>query len=482
MARKEKQNIKEGVDRRETGYFSTPNFIAEFMSQELLRLNPDGHDVLDPCVGREELLLPFYRGGKMCVGYDLLQLKDEYRGEFYQKDFIRTFISNKEILTEHKYDYIVLNPPYNCHECDYIVKNKSVLKKHFNIGVYNMAALFLSAVIDIAQNGCLIGVIVPDAILTARAYEKLRKKILDDCTIIELVLCPDDLFHSQVANVSTCIMILKKGQDGNAHDKIMISDRAASSEIFSNLLKERALLEVKKTDIVFGSPESWRFVISKSSKILKLIESYPRLDSIYKCGGGISTGRDKEYTRKYSEGGFTVPFLTNPASARFAALPNKYLCNNFLERSKSEKGFIIRNREYLKKEGIAFSSIGKHFSAVYLPADTVTGVNAAAWPPAEDIYWLLAYMNSSFITYVAKAVFDRGNMTTIGCVRSLPVIAFDEAEKIILSEISQEVLSGGLSITDAIDKIDRIVFNSMNLDKDMGREVRRFCSDLTHNV
>ena len=61
MGRFSKKNIDEdGIDKRNLGYYSTPEFIAKFIVEELLKINPKGVKVFDPAVGKEELLKYFY--------------------------------------------------------------------------------------------------------------------------------------------------------------------------------------------------------------------------------------------------------------------------------------------------------------------------------------------------------------------------------------------------------------------------------------
>lgn len=479
MARHKKFNIKDGIEKRESGYYSTPTFVANFLSSELLRINPAGVKVLDPCVGKEELLVPFIQSQKICDGYDIMRLKEEYSCNFFEEDFISVFINRHKYLEQQGYDYIVMNPPYNCHESEYIVSNKSRLQRHFGVGVFNTYGLFLSAAIDISKNGCLIGAIIPDAIMTGKSYDKLRGKILKDCTILELILCPHDLFHHQYANVSSCILILRKGVEKSP---ILEADRSPNSEHFKYVLKNRCLRDVEYCDVVFCNKEQSRFVIGNTRKIISILSKLTPLGDRFKCGGGISTGNNFLYTALKPTGKYNVPFLTNPASSKFIAIPNMYLDCDFINQSKNDRKFIIRNKEFLNVEGIACSSVGRHFGAVYLPSTYVTGVNAAIWPPKEDLYWLLAYLNCRFITYVMKGILDRGNMTTIGGVQKLPIIDFDSHEKNRLSLIARSVLYDGVAIDSAIDEIDGIVYNHLGIDEDIREDIARFCSDITHNV
>ena len=52
--------IENGIDRRELGYYSTPEFISKFMVDTMLNINSTGSFALDPCVGKEELIKELY--------------------------------------------------------------------------------------------------------------------------------------------------------------------------------------------------------------------------------------------------------------------------------------------------------------------------------------------------------------------------------------------------------------------------------------
>lgn len=482
MARKQKTNIRNGIDKREVGYYSTPAFVAGFLAKEMLALNPNGLRVLDPAVGNEELLEVMSAAGKQVDGYDIVRYKERYdKCRFFNLDFIQEFFRNKEILRNRRYDYIIMNPPYNCHEHSYIAENKEILKRHFDIGVLNLYALFLSAVIDIAPAGGLIGAILPDSFLSAAFYDKLRKKILQDCSILQLHLCPDDLFHRQGANTSTCILILRKGNDFSG--KIIVSGRPKNSQNLKRILAKRLFSEKPLSGIIIDIPgQPQIFAIDCPAEIRELFQSCPQLGKIYHCGGGISTGCDSKYTSKSESEEYCIPFFQNSASNRFHTRPNSYLSKTFLEQSRRVSNFIVRNADYLDKEGIVCSSIGKHFAAAYLPIEGVTGVNAAIWPPSEDINWLLAYLNSSLATYLLKGILSRGNITTIGSVFSLPMIDLSPASKRTLGNIASDARNSMISPEEAVTKIDRIIYRHLKWPIPVRHQIAQFCADLTHLV
>lgn len=382
MARKTKSIVVEGIDKREVGYYSTPKFVADYIASEMLKLNPEGKKVLDPAVGKEELLDEFYEKGKDIHSYDIISYTDYKKSNFTQLSFLEFYKNVKsygdmfgdELSTD--FDYMIANPPYNCHEVDYIKKNKEWLKQLFPIGVYNMYSMFLSAMIDMAKDGCLIGVIISDSFLTATYHSKLRDQIFNKCSVHQILLCPANLFWDQKADVRTCILILQKGKQFQKN--IKIANRPQNIGEFKQNLQSHRTKEVKLKDIRLNCGN--QILIDVDNSIVNLFTTFPLLGECFKCVTCISTGDDKKYLRATPCDGYSVPFYKNPASRKFISSPDAYLINDYLTASNHDKNFMVRNRALLNKEGIVCSSMGLPFSAAYLPQDAVAGVNPTIFP------------------------------------------------------------------------------------------------------
>ena len=52
-----------GIDRRESGYYSTPPEVANYLARRLIELKPEAKTALDPCVGAEEISMPLSARG-----------------------------------------------------------------------------------------------------------------------------------------------------------------------------------------------------------------------------------------------------------------------------------------------------------------------------------------------------------------------------------------------------------------------------------
>lgn len=487
MARKSKVIWKDGVDKREAGYYSTPSFISEYLTREMLAVNPAGRLVLDPSVGKEELLSCFHQAGKEILGIDINRYKDNYEYcDFLQKNFIEYYsdLQTQAIfkgMVETDYDYIIANPPYNCHELSYIRENKKWLTSLFDVGTHNMYSMFLSAIIDMAKDGCVIGVIISDSFLTASMHGRLRNKILKECSIHQIILCPADLFRSQSADVRTCILLLQKGK--SYQKEVMICNRPANTHMLEDILSNRALEATELESIILPCAKlNNQIIVGVPKDVVDLFNDYPSIGDLYKCITSISTGNDSKYLSRVPLKGFSIPFYKNPASRKFKGYPDAYLIDSYMEESLCVKDFMVRNKSYLDKEGIACSSMGLPFSAVYLPPEGVTGVNPSIFPPKDDIYWLIAYLNSSMVTYIVRAVLIRSNMVTSGYVSCIPVIEFDEDEKRILSSITMDAINGVLEQDDAINLIDNLIFEKKRFGSDIIGEILRYTKHLSQSV
>lgn len=482
MARKEKYLIDHnGVDKREIGYYSTHEFVAEFITQKMLEIKRNGTRVLDPCVGKEELLKFFLDTGIECSGIDVFRHKKSYESNFYQKDFInfysnrkkKAFFNNFEVL---EYDYYIANPPYNCHEIDYIKNNKDHLKKIFNpIGVHNMYSMFISAIIDFAKNDSVIGLITYDSFLTSKAHEKLRKKILNNCTIHYLALCPTDLFLQQGADVRTCILILQKGKDHQG--LIKTSNRPLDTSEFKTIIKNNEFEEFEESELVLDSKfDNGEIVVGLPDEIRKLFRN-ERLGDKFRCITGISTGNDSKYLSEEQSDLFKYPFYKNPGSRKFYTEPDAYLTSDFLELDKSVKNFMVRNKKLLFREGITCSSMGVEFSACYLPPNSTFGVNANIICSQNDLWWLLSYLNSSLVTYLVRGILNRSNMVTSGYVSRIPIPKFNEDTKEKLSECAKRgylASRKNKQLENITSQIDQVIFNDFNVKYETREEIKAF--------
>ena len=213
-----------GIDRRATGYYSTPEAVADFFKRKLLSLDPHPKLVFDPCAGNGELLAPFRHSGARLCGFDVIDYCPDKFFDFERRDFLLSAVAALDgpptANSMPDADIIVANPPYNCHEHEYLRRYKQRFALCFGRNAaLNLYSLFVYAIIRTARPGCLIGLITFDSFLTARGHEGLRRFIREQCRIHSLLLCPADLFRNQGADVRTSILDIAEGFPGNEQDR-----------------------------------------------------------------------------------------------------------------------------------------------------------------------------------------------------------------------------------------------------------------------
>ncbi|WP_300260389.1 N-6 DNA methylase [Clostridium sp.] len=446
MGRKEKNlyravdiKHKEIIDVREIGYYATPTFVARYIGKRMIDINSEGQTLFDPCCGKEELTDYFSDLGIKTIGMDLIKYKNNYRCEFKKENFINYYCSQKNIK-KWDYDYYIANPPYNCHEVNFIKDNKERLKNYFNeVGLHNMYSMFMYAIIDKAKDGAVIGFITNDSFFTAKNHKKLRNKILRECSIHEITMCPRELFHKQGADVRTSILILRKGKQ--YQKKIVVNNRPKSIEEFKELLNgvknncNESLYNLQEI-VLQNKKDNLEFLIECPEDIRSLFNNV-RLGEKFKCITGISTGNDKKFLSKEKNYKFNVPFYKNPGKDKFYTDRFIYLHKNFLRIEKVTQNFNVRNKDVLYKSGITCSSMGVSFNACILPKNSTFGVNPNIICESEDVWWLLAYLNSSLVTYLVRGALIRSNMITSGYVSRIPLLSFTKDEKAKLAQLAK---------------------------------------------
>lgn len=472
------------LDRRELGYYSTPDFVARFFAERISELRPDARRVFDPCIGRGEFTQPFKARGYHVSGSDIIDMSPAGCDLFLKADFLETLIHRDDFplfatTAGNEVDVIVANPPYNCHEVDYIRDNKPRLIKRFGKAAsLNMYSLFIRAIIDYAPGGGFIGLVTHDSFLTAVGHQDLRRYIADTCTIHNLHLCPTDLFSNQGADVRTCLLILEKR--GRVQPLVQVSNRPGTATTFKTILEHRRFQQHGISELILGDVrDNCEFTIGVPREIHRLFKER-RLSEIAPCITGISTGNDKKYLSPARSAQYNMPFYKNPASRRFFAEPDGFLCSDYKEVARVVPNFMIRNRDIMFQGGLSCSSMGVKFGATVRPEGTACGVNPNIIVDGDTKWWLLSFLNSSLCFYMVRAVIIRGNMITAGYASRIPVPEIGRQALTRLMELGRDGharAAAGRAINEICAEIDRTVANELGLSSALRKLLADFNKD-----
>ena len=222
--KKEKQN--NGI------YFTPPNTIIKALNI-LFNYNKTFNNILEPSCGSCEFidkLLNFYPNATVSgVEYNKIiydNIKNNYDNNSNIKIINDDFLKNN--LNE-KFDLIIGNPPY------YVLKKAEVEKEYYNYfdGRPNIFLLFIIKSLSLLSEEGILCFILPKSFLNCLYYNKTRKYIYDNYSILNIIECDDDYIETEQ---QTIIFIIKKGNDignSNLNDKYILKHLSDKYTIFA---------------------------------------------------------------------------------------------------------------------------------------------------------------------------------------------------------------------------------------------------------
>lgn len=179
-------------------------------------------------------------------GDSLQKLELEYEfnlGDLLKEDPLKRLItSNKrfhhgEVLAHHPFDIIVGNPPYISFGLrgtgKLTTKRLKYLKKNYpdsaeyKISIY---AIFIDRALQLLKDEGIFGFIIPDSFLLGRYFSKIRRRILNSCSIIEIVLFQKDFWKYGVVGRPVIIILRKESDKRKRESNILTAKLYSKSE------------------------------------------------------------------------------------------------------------------------------------------------------------------------------------------------------------------------------------------------------------
>ena len=327
-------------------------------------------------------------------------LKQSEEAEEKAKELLKKYESNVEEPIAYYgeqggFDVVIGNPPYVMLQnletrevFDYALAKFSSAK--YKLDTYQ---LFTEQSMKLLKNGGLLGFITPNTFLKNIHSEPLRKFILENAIINEILLFNYSVFAE--ASVDTCVFIFEKG---NALKK---------SELTVNLsdipFQVKEIARVKQSSFVNNNRTDFNLLISSNdSEILNKIAKNSNPLLTY-CGAyfGIQTfdrnkyvseERKDKYFKPVIDGGNIEPYKLKPS--------NEYV--NYLPSSIKSGGSEI----IYKQDRICIRQIGVVPIATFVPANIFT-LNTIynVYLKEKDIAnlkFLLGIINSNVTKYFWK--------------------------------------------------------------------------------
>lgn len=151
-------------------------------------------------------------------------------------------------VKNQQFDVIIGNPPYvDIKELDPKTVRKLFAAYPTVENRMNLYSVFIERALQLLKNGGYFGFIIPNSILINESYSKIRKQLLDNVCLEEIVRLPDNVFEG--VKVETIILIFRKDKKKIANNTCKVLIYNADDKIkVVNERNARSVLQFKQTD------------------------------------------------------------------------------------------------------------------------------------------------------------------------------------------------------------------------------------------
>jgi hypothetical protein len=309
------------------------------------------------------------------------------------------------------------------------------------------------------KEGGKLGFITSDSFLTLSTHKKLRRFILNNCLINEILLAPRDLFSNQKVSTSPVIIIFTKctGQKNKItreNNVMRIIPRVNCEDDYRSPKEIHEIKQAKYNSFPFNI-----FHIGVEKEVIELFEKSPKLEDYLKGFIGMHTHNNRKYIGAVEGTSLAEIFtkrnksITDPDN-KYKIVKKKDLEDNqwkpYLKRGgadqyyrplmevlhwseKSREVYDIPKNVPFEEEGIVISGVSSRLAARYMPRECYWDSNKAIGfiirKKSVSIHYMLGLLNSSLYNYLAKGIINNTNSIQISGIHALPFISPDKETK-----------------------------------------------------
>ena len=358
-----------------------------------------------------------------------------------------------EVLAQ-KYDVVVTNPPYMGYS-GFDAKLVSFAKYNYPNSKSDMSTMFMEQTLRMCTPIGYMAMINIPVWMFITSYEQLRKEIITQRTIIDLLHPGRGIFGSDFGSVSFVIRS-KSIQNYKAvynrlfNEPVEVKSPEIREQQFSSgkgtfLAKQETFLQIP------GCPISYWV----SDSIYRAFVNMPSLGEIGATKTGMTTGDNNRFLRLWYEiakdkVGSKYEFYSKGSDFRrwYCSVSNVILWENNGDEVKNFKGSTIRNEESFFKKCIVWNLITSGaFSAraVFRHKCVMGDASPAAYVCEDDYLYTLACLNSKPVQQFLNIINPTINCSS-GVLSVMPIAQSSSEAKTTINEKTNA--SVNLSIAD----------------------------------
>lgn len=360
-----------------------------------------------------------------------------------------------------RYTKIIGNPPYGAWQ-EY--KKRNILKKHYGGYVKETYTLFLSRCLDLLKIDGRLVFIIPDTFLALHLHKGIRKKILENTEIEEILLIPSNFFPGVNFGYSNLCIIsfVKKRKPDGSHKINIVSVKNSINNLYK--ISERDYLVADSFESISQKrildSIDYSFLIGGNTQIRNLVND-PKLTlgDIADCVTGFYSGNNKKFLfvkDKSVKGAKEYQVVDNALIKEdfkgkrnlLDGLENKKIYLPILKGSgtpfirdtewfvrwdkrtvkfyKEHKASRFQNSQYYFKEGIGVPMIKtKQIRAFLLGKKLFDQSIVGIFPKSnKHLNFLLAFLNSNTCSRILNVINHTAN-NSANYLKKLPIILND---------------------------------------------------------
>ena len=384
------------------------------------------------------------------------------------------------------YDAVIGNPPYGAWQD--MDRRKDLKKRYPNMYVKETYSLFLYRCVNMLKDSGRLAFIIPDTFLYLHNHEQLRKFLLTNTVINEILLFPSKFFPGVSFGYSKlCIIILQRTvqSDLALQNEVCIRRNFTTTEEFALPAANEVRVYIRQKDI-FDSP-SHAFIIDKNtSNIIK--SSKEVLGDIASCVTGIYSGDNLSYinkvndqvrgskkyrpidlslvnwnwnsTRPIEEARHFVPIVKGNSSASYQPNTPQWFIDwsvSAIHHYQSDKKARFQNSEFYFKTGVALPMIKSIKVKATLMQKSVFDQSIVGIFPHEDrdLNLILALLNSDIGNKIIHAINPTAN-NSANYIKKIPLPNVGITERETIDRLTKKLIEDP-NQPDLIKRIENIL-------------------------
>jgi len=415
-----------------------------------------------------------------------------------------------QAIKDGGFDIIVGNPPYIRAENmpredrDYYINNPDF---EVSYGRFDIFILFLERAIKLLKNGGRLGFIIPYAGLTQNYSKLLRKFVLDNCVIDTIVDFSKYKVFEQ-AEVSTCILILRKETNSEVRQNHIIE--IVQQEDYSEGIANNNAATIRQTEYENTVDNMFRLELAGDTLAIS-----QKIDAIslefgnicYSITGVVAhdskTGASKDRLIHLKKSGKNFkPYIeAKESEGRYSILsPKRFIEYRPDEMHRPKFPELFENPKILIPDIIGAGGLNAtlDLSGIYtnhsfnccvpniylVDVDRNLGITQDDANLSKDyaIEYLLGVVNSSLITYYFSKILGGGMHASPSNVRHLPIrridfgnpaekAAHDEVVKLVEKMLALQKERQSVRREDDLDRVRNLEREIVRVDEEIDRRV-----------